>query len=108
MDHLPPPEGFDHQELHLAGIEERHKSQSPWKGAAQMKDFQRSKIKDFNGHGSGYVAKQWLITIDQCFFIQDFDSNVKARFSITNLEVFGATWWTIKEKNLGMDMNIAT
>ena len=40
--------------------------------------------------------------------MQDFDSNVKARYAITNLELFGATWWTIKEKKLGLTMNNVT
>ena len=73
-----------------------------------MKDLQRSKVKPFNGHGSGYVVEQWLISLDRVFAIKDFDSNVKVRFAITNLELFGATWWTIKEKKLGIDMNNIT
>ena len=73
-----------------------------------MKDLQRSKVKPFNGHGSGYVAEQWLIALDKVFSIQDFDNNVKVRFSINNLEFFRATWWTIKEKKLGIDMNSVT
>ena len=40
--------------------------------------------------------------------MQDFDNNVKERFAITNLENFRATWWTIKEKKLGIDMNNVT
>ncbi len=40
--------------------------------------------------------------------MQDFDNNVKARFSITNLENFGATWWKIEEKKLGIDVNSVT
>ena len=57
-----------------------------------MKGLQRSKFKPFNGHGSGYVAEQWLIALDRVFAIRDFDTNVKTRFVITNLELFGATW----------------
>ena len=70
-----------------------------------MKDLQRSKVKPFNGLGSGYVAKQWLIALDRVFSIYDFHTNVKVRFAITNLELFGATWWTIKEKKVGVNMN---
>lgn len=70
-----------------------------------MKDLRRSKVKAFNGLGSGYVVKQWLIALDRCFSIYDFDSNAKVRFSITHLELFGATWWNIKEKKLGVNMN---
>lgn len=73
-----------------------------------MKDLSRSKIKPFNGKGSGYVAEQWLISLDRIFSMQEFDSNVKARFVITNLDNFGATWWTIEEKKLGIDMSSAT
>ena len=40
--------------------------------------------------------------------MQDFDSNVKARFFITNLQNFGATWWIIEEKKLGIDINSVT
>ena len=40
--------------------------------------------------------------------MQDFDSNVKERYAITNLENFGATWWTIEEKKLGINMNSVT
>ena len=73
-----------------------------------MKDLYRSKVNPFNGHGSSYLAEQWLISLDRVFAMYDFDSNVKASFSITNLENFGATWWTIKEKKLGIDMNSVT
>ena len=75
---------------------------------AQMKTLQRSKIKPFNGQGSGYVAEQWLSALDRIFVMQDFESNVKVRFSITNLELFATTWWTIKEKKLGIKMNNVT
>ena len=51
------------------------------------------------------MAKQWLISLDRIFSMQEFDSNIKVRFSITNLENFGATWWRIEEKKLGIDMN---
>ena len=40
--------------------------------------------------------------------MQEFDNNVKARFVITNLENFGATWWMIEEKKLGIDMSSVT
>ena len=73
-----------------------------------MKDLSRSKIKPFNGKGTGYAAEQWLIALDRIFAMQDFDSNVKARFAITHLENFGASWWTIEEKKLGIDMNTVT
>ena len=73
-----------------------------------MKDLQRSKIKPFNGKGSRYVADQWLIALDRIFAMQDFDSNVKARFSITNLENFRANWWNIEEKKLGLFMSSVT
>ena len=76
--------------------------------STQMKDLSRSKVKPFNGKGFGYVAKQWLISLDRIFSMQDFDSNVKARFAITNLENFGATWCTIEEKKLGIDMSSVT
>ena len=76
--------------------------------STQMKDLSRSRVKPFNGQDSGYVAKQWLIYLDRIFAMQEFDSNVKARFAITNLENFGATWWTIEEKKLGIDMSSVT
>ena len=69
-----------------------------------MKELQRSKVKPFHGHGSGYVVEQWLIALDRVFSIHEFDNNVKARFAITILENIRATWWTIKEKKLGIDM----
>ena len=69
-----------------------------------MKDIQRSKVNPFNRHCSGYVAEQLLISLDRVFAIHDFNNNVKVRFSITNLELFGATWWNIKEKKLGINM----
>ena len=40
--------------------------------------------------------------------MQDFDSNFKEIFSITNLGNFGATSWTIEENKLGIDMSIVT
>ena len=73
-----------------------------------MKDLQRSKVKPFNEHGLGYVVEQWLIALDRVFAIKDFDSNVKERFAITNLELFGATWWTIEEKKLGINIENVT
>ena len=73
-----------------------------------MKDLQRSKLKPFNGQGSRYVANQWLIALDRIFAMQDFDSNVKARFAITHLENFGANWWNIEEKKLGLSMSSVT
>lgn len=73
-----------------------------------MKDLQRSKFKPFNGLGLGYVVDQWLISLDKSFSIQVFDSNVKVRFAITHLELFGATWWNINEKKLGVDMVTVT
>ena len=73
-----------------------------------MKDLSRSKVNPFNRKGLGYVVEQWLIALDRIFSMQDFDNNVKATFSITNLENFGATWWTIEEKKLGIDMNSVT
>jgi hypothetical protein len=73
-----------------------------------MKDLQRSKIKPFNGFGTGYVVERGLITLDRCFMMNDFDSNVKERFDITHLELFGATWWNIEEKKLGVNMNTIT
>ncbi len=54
------------------------------------------------------MAEQWLISLDKIFSMQEFDSNVKARFAITNLENFGATWWMIEEKKLGIDMSSVT
>ena len=73
-----------------------------------MKDLSRAKIKPFNGLGSGYATEQWLIALDRIFAMQDFESNVKERFSITHLENFGASWWMIEEKKLGIDMNTVT
>ena len=46
--------------------------------------------------------------MDRCFAIQDFDSNVKARYAITHLELFAATWWQIEEKKLYIDMSTVT
>ena len=83
---------------------DRHRSAK----AAQMMDLQRSKIQPFTRVGIGYVTEQWLITLDRCFAIQDFDSNVKTRYVITNLEYFAVTWWNIEENKLGVDMNIIT
>ena len=40
--------------------------------------------------------------------MQEFDSNVKVRYTITHLEVFAATWWKIEEKKLCVDMNTIT
>jgi hypothetical protein len=112
IDRLPPV--LEQDRAHQVGHEHRRKSRSPQRDrhrfivSSQMKDLQRSKIKPFNGQGSGYVAEQWLIALDRIFAMQDFDSNVKARFAITNLELFGATWWTIEEKKLGIDMGSVT
>ena len=58
--------------------------------------------------GSSYVAKQWLIALDKDFSIQDFDTNIKERFDIMNLELFRAIWWTIEEKKLGINMKNVT
>ena len=76
--------------------------------STQMKDLLRVKVKPFNREGTRYDAESWLITLDRCFSMQDFDSNVKARFSITHLESFAATWWKIEEKKLGLDMRTLT
>ena len=54
------------------------------------------------------MAEQWLIALDRIFAMQDVESNVKARFSISHLENFGASLWTIEEKKLDIDMNIVT
>ena len=97
-------EGYEHRPRSRSPQRDRHRSIV----SAQMKDLQRSKIKPFNGQGSRYVAKQWLISLDSIFSMQDFDSNVKVRFANTNLENFGATWWTIEKKKLGIDMNSVT
>lgn len=112
IDRLPPV--LEQDRAHQVGHEYRRRSRSPQRDrhrfivSSQMKDLQRSKIKPFNGQGSGYVAEQWLIALDRIFAMQDFDSNVKVRFAITNLELFGATWWTIEEKKLGIDMGSVT
>ena len=55
----------------------------------QMKDLLRVKVKPFNGEGTGSDAENWLIALDRCFSMQDFDSNVKERYAITHLEIFG-------------------
>ena len=55
-----------------------------------------------------YEVEQWLIALDRCFATQIFDSNVKARYAITHLELFVATWWQIEEKNLGISMDTVT
>ena len=73
-----------------------------------MKDLQWAKIKPFTRQGTRYDTEYWLIALDRCFSMQDFNSNVKARFSITHLEVFAATWWKIEEKKLGLDMKTVT
>ena len=73
-----------------------------------MKDLQRAKIRPFTGQGTGYDAEQWLIALDRCFAMQDFNSNVKARYAITHLKMFAATWWQIEEKKLHVDMSTIT
>ena len=114
MDRLLPLQGVGQDGAHQVGNEHRPMSRIPQRDRqrsvvdTQMKDLQRSKVKPFNGNGSSYVVIQWLIALDRVFDIQDFDTNVKARFSITNLELFGATWWTIKEKKMGINMKNVT
>ena len=69
-----------------------------------MKDLLRVKFKPFNEEGTRYYSKNWLIALDRCFSMQDFESNIKERFTITHLEVFVATLWKVEEKKLGIDM----
>jgi hypothetical protein len=118
LERLPPPKDAEQEESHHEGHRERQRSRSP-RGdhhgdrqrsikATQMRDLQRVKIKAFTGEGTGSVAEQWLIALDRCFTIQDFDSNVKARFAIGHLESFAAIWWNIEEKKLGIDMHTVT
>ena len=64
-----------------------------------MKDLSRSKVKPFNGQGSGYVANQWLIALDRIFSMQDLDSNFKTRFSITHLENFGPVGGILRRRS---------
>ena len=73
-----------------------------------MRDLQRVRVKPFNGQGTGYEVEQWLIALDRRFTTQIFDSNVKARYAITHLELFAATWWQIEEKELGVSMDTVT
>ena len=73
-----------------------------------MRDLQRVRVKPFNRQGTGYEAEQWLIALDRCFTTQIFDSNVKAIYAITHLELFATTWWQIKEKKLGISMDTFT
>ena len=101
MGHLPPPRGADQEGSHHAWNKERWRSKSPQRDlhgdrerstkVTQMKDLQRSKIEPFTRVGKGYVVEQWLIALDRCFMMHEFDSNVKARLDIIHLELFGAT-----------------
>ena len=103
LERLPLPKEANQEESHHSGNEVRQRSRSPRRDppgdrqrsilASQMKDLQRAKIKPFTRQGTGYDVEQWLIALDRCFIMQDFDSNVKARYSITHLEMFAATWW---------------
>lgn len=118
LERLPSPRGAEQEESHHEGNRERHRSRSPRGNphddkqrsikATQMRDLQRSTIKAFIGEGTGSVAEQWLIALDRCFSAQDFDSNVKVRFSIGHLESFATIWWEIEEKKLGIDMQTVT
>ena len=49
-----------------------------------------------------------MIALDRYFSMQDFDSNVKARYAITHLEHFIANWWNIEEKKLWINMQNVT
>ena len=61
IDRLPPV--HDQDGAHQEGHEHRPRSRSPLRDrhrsivSSQMKDLQRSRVKPFNGQGSGYVAE---------------------------------------------------
>lgn len=73
-----------------------------------MKDLLLSKVKHFIREGTGYDAEIWFISLDRCFAMQEFDSNVKERYDITNLDAFSTMWWMIEEHKIGVDMSITS
>ncbi|KAH9306497.1 hypothetical protein KI387_010901, partial [Taxus chinensis] len=73
-----------------------------------IRDLLRLQPPTYTGSTDGFVVESWLLSLDSCFGLHSYESNVKARFAIHLLRDAADVWWRNEERKLHLTRETVT
>ncbi|GLJ50969.1 hypothetical protein SUGI_1085430 [Cryptomeria japonica] len=67
-----------------------------------IKEVMRLQPPSFGGSIDGVEAEAWLLSLERCFALRSYESNLKARVAVHLLRGTASTWWRQEEYKCGL------
>lgn len=73
-----------------------------------IREVMRLQPPSFGGSTDGVEAEAWLLSLDRCFALHSYESNLKARAVVHLLRGTTSTWWRQEEYKCGLEIETLT